>query len=40
MISGAAIGMLVFGIIVLYVFGLGWGIIRAWKKKGKTEEGA
>jgi len=33
MISGAAIGMLAFGIIVLYVFGLGWGILRAWKER-------
>lgn len=39
MISGAAIGMLAFGIIVLYIFGLGWGILRAWKKKGEAEVG-
>ncbi len=32
MLSMEAIGMLIFGIIVLYVFGLGWGIFRAWKK--------
>ncbi len=39
MISGAAIGMLIFGIVVLYIFGLGWGILRAWRKKeAKPEE--
>ncbi len=32
MLSASAIGMLIFGIVVLYVFGLGWGILRAWKK--------
>ncbi len=37
MLSGPAIGMLVFGIIVLYVFGLGWGIIRAWKKSKEKQ---
>ncbi len=31
-LSPGAIGMLLFGIIILYVFGLGWGIWRAWKK--------
>jgi len=31
-LSASAIGMLIFGIVVLYVFGLGWGILRAWKK--------
>ncbi len=38
MLSGPAIGMLVFGIIVLYVFGLGWGIIRAWKKSKEKHD--
>ncbi len=37
MISGAAIGMLVFGIVVLYIFGLGWGILRAWRKKEEVK---
>ena len=36
MISGAAIGMLIFGIVTLYIFGLGWGILRAWKRKEKA----
>ncbi len=31
-LSPGAVGMLIFGIVVLYVFGLGWGIYRAWKK--------
>jgi len=31
-LTGGAIAMLIFGIVVLYVFGIGWGIFRAWKK--------
>ncbi len=31
-LSPEAIGMLFVGIVLLYVFGLGWGIWRAWKK--------
>ncbi len=31
-LTPGAIGMLIFGIVTLYVFGLGWGIYRAWKK--------
>jgi len=38
MLSGVAIAMLMFGVIVLYVFGLGWGIYRALKKSKETEQ--
>ncbi len=38
MLSGAAIAMLIFGAIVLYGFGLGWGIYRAWKKSKEIEQ--
>ncbi len=31
-LNGGAIGMLIFGIVTLYIFGLGWGFYRAWKK--------
>ncbi len=35
-----AVGMLIFGIVVLYIFGLGWGILRAWKKSREQQRTA
>jgi len=31
-LSPAAIAMIVVGIVLLYIFGLGWGIYRAWRR--------
>ena len=31
-LSPTAIAMIVFGAVLLYVFGLGWGIYRAWRR--------
>ncbi len=31
-LNPGAVGMLIFGIVTLYIFGLLWGIVRAWKK--------
>ncbi len=31
-LNPGAIGMLIFGIVTLYIFGLGWGFYRAKKK--------
>ncbi len=38
MISGPALGMLIFGIVTIYIFGLGWGIARVLKKRGEKRE--
>jgi len=31
-LNPTAIAMIVVGAVLLYVFGLGWGIYRAWRK--------